>query len=968
MILFLYLTPMKPTTILFLLGQLLTFSLAFGQQQDSSAVKALYDRILSLDEEIRNNPNRQVSNFSPSDTASLPIGIVKEIGNTIYVICIDSARFTRQGSFFSVYMALDLPGAGRKIAFAAKNIQFNPKGVLVSQGARLQLVSQQTVSLGPKTSIVFKANGRNFIEWDCGGYKQAGLSLDFVFSPDLFINALDPTAPVKAGLELVVQDLNNISFQLPQMTPFRVKGAEDFIFQLNDVVIDRSEITTPQGVVLPLSTLQLYNENINAWKGFFAQNVTVSLPPKLSPSTGATQVYAHNLIIDDSGLSGAFGATNLFAAGMGKMDGKWGFSISRLEVNLANNHITNGLLEGLVTVEPLDNQSFTYSASISQVPNQQTLDYNFTIGVGSDTVSFNAFRSKLNLNPNSTFTVQSVQNRFIPSLKLNGNWTLDAPKAKFKGVAFQNLLITSNAPYVTGGTFSLVSSNSTAIPGNKCVGFNISLNSVSMTITPDKKLVFAVGVGMSLGSENNQVSFGVSTGINVRTKLETNPSGAERLVFDNFSINNIQLSLHTSPFNLDGIIAIRNDDPVFGDLFFGSISLSIKNILDQPIMVSAGFGKMPTYKYWFTDAAVPITIPLVPGLKIKSLYGGVQNRVASTQTTEQLLNRVAGQITSGQTNAGVNIPFTPDANQGLLFRAGVSLQNDVEKVFNGDVLLSIAFNPNGGFQSIDFMGKAYMMVTRQQRQLPNVKKVWGTLSVSYNNVQKVFDANLVAAIIVPGTLTGGLNIKAHIDQNNWYFWLNRPSNRAYLNLVNVFNVNTYFMIGTQIDPIPAPPSYITQLVGSGNIGAIDLNAVGNGNGFAMGTQFLVNFGGEFPKDTKWRGFVDLSVGGGFDILLFNAQNAHCAGSSEAIGVNGYYAMGQVYAYLNGALGVKKYKNGNVTTYNLGSLQVAALLQGKLPKPSYVYGAIGIQANILGIIDFTFTADIELGTNCNLVGV
>lgn len=955
---------MKPAAILFLLGHFFTLSLAFGQQ-DSSAVKALYDRIISLDEDIRNKPSRQVSNFTPSDTASLPIGIVKEIGGTVYIICIDSAHFTSNGSSFNVYMAMDLPGAGRKVAFAAKNIRFNPKGVLVSQGARLQLVSQQVIPLGPKMSVVFKNNGRNFIEWDCGGYKQAGLSLDFVFSNGLFINAIDPALPVKAGLEMVVQDLNNISFQLPEMTPFRVKDAEDFVFQLNDIVIDRSETTTPSGVILPLSTLQLYNENISSWKGFYAQNVTVSLPEKLSPSTGVTKVYAHHLIIDDSGLSGTFGATNLFSTGMGKMDGKWGFSISKLEVSLANNHITMGTIEGLVNIEPLDNHSFSYQASISQAPNQGTLDYNFTIGIGADTVTFNAFRSKLTLLPNSTLTVQSVQNRFIPSAKLNGNWTLDAPKAKFHGVAFQNLTFTTNAPYITGGTFSLVG-NTASIPANKCVGFNISLNSVAMTVSPDKKMTLSVGVGMSLGSSSNQISFGVSTAINVRTKFETNPSGVERFVFDNFSVDVIQLALHTSPFNLNGTIAIKSDDPVFGDLFFGSIALSITNVIDQPIMVSAGFGKMSDYKYWFTDASVPITIPLVPGLKITSIYGGVQNRVASTQTPQQLLNRVAGQLSGGQGNAA--IPFTPDPNQGLLFRAGVSLQNDIEKVFNGDVLLTVAFNPSGGFQSIDFMGKAFMMVTRQQRLLPNVKKVWGEISVSYNNAQKVFDANVTAGILVPSTLTGGVKLNIHIDQNNWHFWLNRPSDRANLNLVNIFNVNSYFMIGTQIDPIPAPPSYITQIVGAGNIGAIDLNAVGNGNGFATGMQFNVNYGGEFPKDTKWRGFIDLGIGGGFDILLFNAENAHCAGSTEPVGVNGYYAVGQVYAYLNGSLGVRKYGTFGTSTYNLGSLQVAALLQGKLPKPTYVYGSVGIQANVLGIIDFSFTADIELGTNCNLVGV
>ena len=66
----------------------------------------------------------------------------------------------------------------------------------------------------------------------------------------MLINANDPNQPVKAGLQTVISDLNNIVFQIPSMTPFKVKGAEDFIFALSNIVIDRSEYTTPSGVNL----------------------------------------------------------------------------------------------------------------------------------------------------------------------------------------------------------------------------------------------------------------------------------------------------------------------------------------------------------------------------------------------------------------------------------------------------------------------------------------------------------------------------------------------------------------------------------------------------------------------------------------------------------------------------------------------------------------------------------------------
>jgi hypothetical protein len=191
-----------------------------------------------------------------------------------------------------------------------------------------------------------------------------------------------------------------------------------------------------------------------------------------------------------------------------------------------------------------------------------------------------------------------------------------------------------------------------------------------------------------------------------------------------------------------------------------------------------------------------------------------------------------------------------------------------------------------------------------------------------------------------------------------------------VNVINIFNVNAYFMVGTQLDPIPPPPSYIMNALSSGTFTPADFSAAATGNGFAMGVQFNANFGGEFPKTTKWRGFVDVTVGAGFDLLLFNASNYHCSGSSAPVGMNGFYCQGQVYAYLNGALGVRRYKDDGAGAldeqFNLGSLQVAALLQGKFPKPTYIYGALAIQANVLGIINLNFNADVELGTDCALV--
>ncbi len=78
---------------------------------------------------VQKNQN-YTSNYALDSLASLPIGIHKQIGGATYIIAIDSARFLPNEAKCSAFMALALPGMPDSMAFAAKNIGFNPKGVM----------------------------------------------------------------------------------------------------------------------------------------------------------------------------------------------------------------------------------------------------------------------------------------------------------------------------------------------------------------------------------------------------------------------------------------------------------------------------------------------------------------------------------------------------------------------------------------------------------------------------------------------------------------------------------------------------------------------------------------------------------------------------------------------------------------------------------------------------------------------
>jgi hypothetical protein len=103
------------------------------------------------------------------------------------------------------------------------------------------------------------------------------------------------------------------------------------------------------------------------------------------------------------------------------------------------------------------------------------------------------------------------------------------------------------------------------------------------------------------------------------------------------------------------------------------------------------------------------------------------------------------------------------------------------------------------------------------------------------------------------------------------------------------------------------------------------------------------------------------------MMLTNyGANAHCSGSSDQVGLNGWVASGQLYCYLQGGIGIKGKALGADFDISVLSGSVAAILAGKLPKPSYLTGALACQYSILGIINGNFNFDFELGSICSII--
>lgn len=75
------------------------------------------DNIISTVNSVEEK-NNFIGQMLPDSLASLPIGIIKQIGATRYIIAIDSMNFKSQGAYFSACAAIDFPGTTKKLAYA----------------------------------------------------------------------------------------------------------------------------------------------------------------------------------------------------------------------------------------------------------------------------------------------------------------------------------------------------------------------------------------------------------------------------------------------------------------------------------------------------------------------------------------------------------------------------------------------------------------------------------------------------------------------------------------------------------------------------------------------------------------------------------------------------------------------------------------------------------------------------------
>ncbi len=908
-----------------------------GQQSENEE-----QRITALLEKI-NTENRVIEELIENNLTNLPVGIKKTVSGTTFIIAVDSARITPQGMIIDAYTQIKFPGTNKLISFALRGAVITPSGLSQMGPTRLEIINDFHVPFNNQVTLVLPANGRNYIDWDCYGFRSANLSGVFEFSSDFFIpDDLNKSDNVTAGFEINTTDLNNILVSTT-ITPFRIKGLGDMSFTVREATIDMSDFVNCEGFVLPEDYQNIFDDSPQLWRGFFLKDLSVMLPSELNSSGERKEISATNLLIDDFGISGHFAATNVFSIDRGSASG-WPFSLSLIEISLIQNKLVEGELRGFMGVPFLGSEPFGYSAQVLSTSNG--LEYNFSVSVASEKEYPIPFGGTVKLDKGCTLKLKTGNGKFIPSAILNGTMSLKGESANIEGLRFERLHLIADSPYIIGGKF-----DSYGGTGFSLAGFGISIDSISLAFKSGKAAL-GLNVKMALMNKNDK---GVSASTHffmnasVRTEPDLSNPGIDRQKwnYDGILLQGIRVKGSVSLFSVFGSVYMFNDHPVYGDGLKGTVGLTVGKIIKDTASVEIFFGNKTDFKYWFADINIPTELP-IGTVTLSSIGGGAYSNM-------EKVNLYA-----------VNSEYVPKKDAGLGLMAHVGLYVKTEQIFNADASFEIAINKSGGVKFIRFTGEGRFF-SGKDKETKNLTKVTASISMIYDNVNDSFHANLNVSMNVanairgtgPGDLLGEAVI--HSDPVDWYIYIGRPSCPIGVEILGLLKTQSYFMAGTKIENMPLPPSEVSSIISNIDVDFMKSErGVATGRGIAFGILFKASAG--IGKD---KGFVYayLNAGAGADIMLQNYGEARCEGRSGPIGINGWYASGQGYAFLTGKIGVRVKKS----EFDIMSVAAALLVQAKMPNPSWFRGSIAARYSILGgLVKGKVNVTVVLGEECVLI--
>ncbi len=981
-------------------------------QNDSILQKIEFAR--SILEQVRKAQNF-IKTIDANSKFSLPVGISKTIAGINYDLAIYAVRLKPLYAELDVVMQIEIPQNGKELTFMARGIKLSNKGGIVGD-ATLQLVGDYGINFsGDKIQLIIKGGskeqlGGTYAKIDCDGFKEIGLDANIVFSRDLLLpenlnGTVQPEGRVTTSFQSIISNWNDLLVQV-SLPNFQVKGLTGFGFTVEQAVFDFSDLRNSPAVVFPkgYTTTQMLPDNQNLWRGFYVRQLSVRLPQQFkTKDNNRTSLSAYDMIIDQQGVSGLFEGKKLIALDQGDMSG-WAFSLDSLGIELQANQLVQAAFSGGIVI-PIsgEQKSFDYKAIINGDDN-----YLFNVVAKSD-MSFPMFQAaKVDIYRGSSLEVRVLNGAFLPKANLHGRMNVKAKLSdggqglELADIRFENLRIQSVKPYIQVGTFSF---GSEALQ-QKMAGFPVSINKIGLRNITDKELGLDFNLKLNLVGESNG-AFAADAGLTIVGNMGAE-SGIQNWRFKSIDVRDIAVDINGGAFKFKGRLVFYRNDKAYGDGFNGIIDADFASMVK--VKASAIFGNVKGMRYWYADAMADFKpgLPIFPGVAISGFGGGAYFAMKMDNS---------GGSELGKTASG--IVYVPSENAGLGLKASVAISSSpTAEAFNADATFEISFFKGGGVRYMAFMGNAFIATSAMDNVLgkiqastakmldavkkqealaasatkgllgsgqadnATIEKIHGPIGssagkrgaisarvfISYDFENSVLHANFNVGIdVASGIIKGGGETVLHFAPSEWYVYIGTPDNRFNLGF-GIGSIraqaDAYFMVGTKILGSPPPPEAVSRILGGRDFNYMkDLNEIGTGGGFAFGSSFSFNTG----NLNFLIFYARFEAGIGFDIMLKNYGDVRCEGSSDRIGVNGWYANGQVYAYFEGSVGIHVDLFLVSGDFEILSIGAAAILQAQFPNPFWMQGTVGGRFSILGgLVSGSCSFQVTLGDKCKLV--
>lgn len=480
----------------------------------------------------------------------------------------------------------------------------------------------------------------------------------------------------------------------------------------------------------------------------------------------------------------------------------------------------------------------------------------------------------------------------------------------------------------------------------------------------------------------------------------------------------------SSGVTFEGELCFYDEDPYCGEIISGikgklEIGLPVATIDLEAMFASTG-----EYRFWYVDGKAVATdgakIAQIGALDLIGLSGGIYYNMRlenggspdANGYNSQLVsnaNALHGEDTSSDDECVTASGFRAVPSEGsYIFKVGLALATSGDhSVFNMDVGATAAITRGRGLTHFGIIGSGYIMAKVSERP---TAPIVADINITFDKYEdrKVFDAGFAIYVdfekdplfikgISSKTSFDGVSRSQfvhahfHLESPNvgdavWAFKMGSPRDpgglEARVSEILRFRVRNYIQVGNNVDEdFMSLPPLITKLLdlptegdsqnglaGGDRFGGESERGFGSTAMVSTGQGFIMGLSAELDIDLDaFLLYATFRIALGFDINVLKYEGGICYTSKgetiDPIGNDGWYATGQMYAGVQGEVGIqiKFFGTHRIHLFRLGA---AFLIQGGFPNPVWAEGRAGVHYSVLGgLFEGSANFNFSVGEKC-----